>query len=124
MSKIALTRLCRNVLFNQPRAGVLGAARQASDWVPQEKETHTGQKWEENDYRLSRFVDRPKNVNPNFAINLIDEVPPKQCKDRVVWCDGGSGPTGHPKVFINLDRPGNHTCGYCGLRFFKDDHCH
>lgn len=62
------------------------------------------QKWDANDYRLSRFVDRPKHVNPNFAINLIDEVPPKACVERVVCCDGGSGPTGHPKVYINLVR--------------------
>lgn len=51
---------------------------------------------------MSRFVDRPKHVNKNVAIDLIDEIPPKACKERVVWCDGGSGPTGHPKVYINL----------------------
>ncbi|XP_022901837.1 probable NADH dehydrogenase [ubiquinone] iron-sulfur protein 6, mitochondrial [Onthophagus taurus] len=97
--------------------------RSASDWVPQEKVTHTGQKWDKNDYRLARFIGRPKHVNPNFAIDLIDKVPPIKCKERVVWCDGGSGPTGHPKVYINLDKPGNHACGYCGLRF-ELDHCH
>ncbi|XP_060535303.1 NADH dehydrogenase [ubiquinone] iron-sulfur protein 6, mitochondrial [Cylas formicarius] len=97
--------------------------RYVADWVPKEVETHTGQKWDEKDYRLSRFVDRPKHVNPNFGINLIAEVPPKPCKERVVWCDGGSGPEGHPRVYINLDKPGNHICGYCGLRFYKEgDH--
>lgn len=90
-------------------------------WEPVEKETHTGQKWDKNDYRLARFVERPKQVNTNFAINLIDEVPPAPRKERVVWCDGGGGPTGHPKVYINLDKPGNHACGYCGLRFVKED---
>ncbi|RWS23779.1 putative NADH dehydrogenase [ubiquinone] iron-sulfur protein 6-like protein, partial [Leptotrombidium deliense] len=40
---------------------------------------------------------------------------PIACKDRVVSCDGGDGPLGHPRVFINLDQPGNHSCGYCGL---------
>lgn len=49
-----------------------------------------------------RFIDKQKHVNPNFAINLIAEVPPKACKERVVWCDGGDGPVGHPKVYINL----------------------
>lgn len=88
-------------------------------------ETHTGQKFHQDDYRLSRFVDKEKHVNTQFAIDLIEEVPPKPCKERVVWCDGGSGPTGHPKVFINLDKPGNHACGYCGLRFYKEDsHSH
>ena len=41
-------------------------------------------------------------MNTNFAIKLIDEVPPTPEKERVVWCDGGGGPTGHPKVYINL----------------------
>ncbi len=39
----------------------------------------------------------------------------------MVSCDGGGGPLGHPVVFINLDDPGNHSCGYCGLRFYKED---
>lgn len=60
------------------------------------------QKWDEKDYRLARFIDKEKQVNPNWAINLISEMPPKIVKERVVWCDGGGGPTGHPKVYINL----------------------
>ncbi|XP_045765217.1 probable NADH dehydrogenase [ubiquinone] iron-sulfur protein 6, mitochondrial isoform X1 [Maniola jurtina] len=84
--------------------------------------THTGQKWDSDDYRLARFTLAPKQVNPNWAVKLIEEVPPKEVTDRVVWCDGGSGPEGHPRVYINLDKPGNHSCGYCGLRFVKKDH--
>ncbi|XP_063358571.1 probable NADH dehydrogenase [ubiquinone] iron-sulfur protein 6, mitochondrial [Cydia amplana] len=85
-------------------------------------ETHTGQKWSSDDYRLARFENAPKQVNPNWAIKLIAGVPTKQVTQRVVWCDGGSGPEGHPRVYINLDKPGNHSCGYCGLRFEKKDH--
>ncbi|XP_033225303.1 NADH dehydrogenase [ubiquinone] iron-sulfur protein 6, mitochondrial [Belonocnema kinseyi] len=93
--------------------------------VPPVTETHTGQKFEENDYRLARFVDKDgKEVNPNWAIKLIEETPPTRTEDRVVACDGGGGPLGHPKVYINLDKPGNHSCGYCGLRFYKEDHHH
>ncbi|XP_015603980.1 NADH dehydrogenase [ubiquinone] iron-sulfur protein 6, mitochondrial [Cephus cinctus] len=91
---------------------------------PVDKVTHTGQKWDDDDPRLVRFVDRQKLVNPNWAINLIAEVPPNKAKDRVVYCNGGGGPLGHPKVYINLDKPGNHSCGYCGLRFYKEDHHH
>ncbi|KAI4483686.1 hypothetical protein M0804_007946 [Polistes exclamans] len=83
--------------------------------------THTGQKFESDDYRLSRFVDRPKHVNPNWAINLISKVPSTPVKSRIVACDGGGGPLGHPKVYINLDEPGPNTCGYCGLEFHKED---
>lgn len=37
-----------------------------------------------------------------LAIDLIAEIPPKECTERVVNCDGGDGPLGHPKVYINL----------------------
>jgi len=86
--------------------------------------THTGQHWEADDYRLVRFESSPKQINSQFAIDLIAKVPPKEAKSRVVSCDGGGGALGHPKVYINLDQPGNHSCGYCGLRFFKNDDHH
>lgn len=60
------------------------------------------QKWEEDDYRMVRFVGKTKVVNENWAAKLIDSVPPENTKKRVVSCDGGGGPTGHPKVYINL----------------------
>ncbi|XP_020613511.1 NADH dehydrogenase [ubiquinone] iron-sulfur protein 6, mitochondrial-like [Orbicella faveolata] len=82
-----------------------------------DKVTHTGQQWDSNDYRLARFTDRQKEVNEKFAIDLIDEEPPKEIHGRHVWCDGGGGALGHPKVYINLDQNGPHACGYCGLRF-------
>lgn len=41
-------------------------------------------------------------MNPNWGIKLIAEVPPKECTERVVYCDGGDGPLGHPKVYLNL----------------------
>jgi NADH dehydrogenase (ubiquinone) Fe-S protein 6 len=43
-------------------------------------------------------------VNNNWAIKLIAEVPPKSCNESIVSCDGGGGPLGHPKVYINLVR--------------------
>lgn len=51
---------------------------------------------------MVRFMSAPKQVNQNWAVNLIAEVPPKEVTERVVWCDGGSGPEGHPRVYINL----------------------
>ena len=29
---------------------------------------------------------------------------------------------GHPKVYINLDKPEINVCGYCGQRFVALDH--
>ena len=60
------------------------------------------QEWEANDYRMVRFVDQTKHVNEQYAIDLIAEEAPIQSSKRVVSCDGGGGPLGHPKVYINL----------------------
>ncbi|NP_001165781.1 NADH dehydrogenase [ubiquinone] iron-sulfur protein 6, mitochondrial [Nasonia vitripennis] len=100
------------------------SSRCYASWEPKDQETHTGQKFDPNDRRLARFVNRPKDVNPNWGIKLIDEVPPEPKKARIVACDGGGGPLGHPKIYINLDKPGNHACTYCGLRFYKEDDHH
>jgi len=35
----------------------------------------------------------------------------------MVSCDGGGGPLGHPRIFINLDKPQINVCTYCGLPF-------
>ncbi|CAH1779110.1 unnamed protein product [Owenia fusiformis] len=97
-------------------------SRFTANELVEDKETHTGQKWEKEDYRMARYVDKSKTVNTRHAADLILEVPPIASQSRVVSCDGGGGPLGHPKVYINLDQEGNHSCTYCGLRFYKEDH--
>lgn len=103
--------------------------------------THTGQQWEENvsegvprwgqsthlcapqDLRSVRFdvTGVTKEVNPQWAVDLIAEVPVKMVSTRVVACDGGgTASTGHPRVFINLDHGKPVACIYCGLRFQLD----
>ncbi|XP_066297433.1 NADH dehydrogenase [ubiquinone] iron-sulfur protein 6, mitochondrial-like [Branchiostoma lanceolatum] len=84
-----------------------------------EKVTHTGQAYEEKDYRKVRFIDAKKEVNPHFAIELVAEEPPIEVVGSTACCDGGGGALGHPKVYINVDPDGPHPCGYCGLRFIK-----
>lgn len=102
---------------NLPSASLI--IRTYSNEVP-DIETHTGQKFEDNDYRLVRFIDRPKHVNPNWAVKYIAQAPATPVKGRIVACDGGGGPLGHPKVYINLDSPDGNTCGYCGLTFYQE----
>jgi len=60
--------------------------------------------------------------NPLSAMQMIDEEPIRVVQGRKAVCDGGGGPLGHPKIFINLDQPGAHPCGYCGLRFEQAPH--
>ncbi|XP_008706961.1 NADH dehydrogenase [ubiquinone] iron-sulfur protein 6, mitochondrial isoform X1 [Ursus maritimus] len=88
-----------------------------------EKITHTGQVYDDKDYRKIRFVGRQKEVNENFAIDLIAEQPVSEVGSRVIACDGGGGALGHPKVYINLDKETKTgTCGYCGLQFRQHHH--
>ncbi|KAL4069625.1 zinc-finger domain-containing protein [Scleroderma yunnanense] len=60
--------------------------------------------------------------NPLSAMDLIANEPVRIVHDRKAVCDGGGGSLGHPKIFINLDKPGSHPCGYCGLRFEQASH--
>ncbi|KAK3987923.1 hypothetical protein QBC44DRAFT_113039 [Cladorrhinum sp. PSN332] len=59
---------------------------------------------------------------PYAAIELIHKQPVRWTHDRIVVCDGGGGPAGHPKVYINLDKPQIEPCTYCGLPFAHEHH--
>ncbi|KAG6336580.1 hypothetical protein ID866_2518 [Astraeus odoratus] len=50
--------------------------------------------------------------NPLSAMELIANEPVRIVHGRKAVCDGGGGPLGHPKIFINLDKPGSHPCGW------------
>lgn len=59
-------------------------------------------------------------VNEQFAISLLAEEPVAVVKGSHTWCDGGRGALGHPKIYINLDKPEINDCGYCGKRFVAE----
>lgn len=59
---------------------------------------------------------------PQAAIDLIHKQPVRWTKQRVVSCDGGGGPLGHPRIFINVDKPQINWCTYCGLPFANEHH--
>ncbi|KAH6694101.1 lactobacillus shifted protein [Plectosphaerella plurivora] len=61
-----------------------------------------------------------KQPQPHSAMALIHEQPVRWVHERVVACDGGGGPAGHPRVFINTDKPEITPCGYCGLPFANE----
>ena len=56
---------------------------------------------------------------PQAAITLIHQQPVRWTHERKVSCDGGGGPLGHPRIFINVDRPQICHCTYCGLPFVR-----
>ena len=99
----------------------------------QDAVTHTGQYYEEADWRNMRFDARgaTKLVNRNWAIDLVAAVPPIAVKGKRVMCDGRLDPVtghpipaeqGHPAVYINLDKGVVETCLYCGLRYYNADY--
>ncbi|KAK3714098.1 hypothetical protein LTR37_008127 [Vermiconidia calcicola] len=63
--------------------------------------------------------DQPR---PLAAIDLIHQQPVRWMKERTVSCDGGGGPLGHPRIFINVDKPQICWCTYCGLPFAHESH--
>ncbi|KAL6704542.1 hypothetical protein ACN47E_008171 [Coniothyrium glycines] len=63
--------------------------------------------------------DQPR---PYAAIELIHKQPVRWVHERAVACDGGGGPLGHPKIFINVDKPQICWCTYCGLPFAHEKH--
>ena len=54
---------------------------------------------------------------PYAAIELIHKQPVRWTHDKIVECDGGGGPLGHPRIFINTDKPQINFCTYCGIPF-------
>eukprot|EP01090_Pellita_catalonica_P010835 TRINITY_DN22282_c0_g1_i1.p1 TRINITY_DN22282_c0_g1~~TRINITY_DN22282_c0_g1_i1.p1 ORF type:complete len:142 (-),score=0.16 TRINITY_DN22282_c0_g1_i1:26-451(-) len=60
---------------------------------------------------------------PMPAEDLINDCEAIEVHKNWVECTGavtGENPAlGHPRIFINLDRPGSHPCDYCGLRYFQ-----
>ena len=56
---------------------------------------------------------------PYAAIDLIHKQPVRWTHERIVGCDGGGGPLGHPKIFINVDKPQICWCSYCGVPFVR-----
>ncbi|KAH6917390.1 NADH:ubiquinone oxidoreductase kDa subunit [Coprinopsis sp. MPI-PUGE-AT-0042] len=61
---------------------------------------------------------------PLSAMEMIAQEPVRMVKGRKAVCDGGGGPLGHPKIYINLDKAGPKPCGYCGIRFEQEPHHH
>ncbi|KAF2021270.1 NADH-ubiquinone oxidoreductase [Aaosphaeria arxii CBS 175.79] len=70
-------------------------------------------------FEQTTFADQPQ---PHAAIDLIHKQPVRWTHDRVVSCDGGGGPLGHPKIFINTDKPKICWCTYCGIPFANEHH--
>ncbi|CAK1360420.1 Lactobacillus shifted protein [Cercospora beticola] len=96
---------------------VMQAPNRAGIWSRSQKpraEAMVGPRFEQ-----TIMEDQPR---PLAAIDLIHKQPVRWTKERVVSCDGGGGPLGHPRIFINVDKPQICMCTYCGLPFAHEHH--
>ncbi|KAF9478518.1 NADH:ubiquinone oxidoreductase kDa subunit [Pholiota conissans] len=104
---------------NEPVTTLRQAPNYPSTWSTSQSPRpgpESGPRFEQTDMALQ--------PNPLSAMELIAEEPIRLAKGRKAICDGGGGPLGHPKIYINLDQPGPRACGYCGIRFEQDPHHH
>lgn len=88
----------------------LQAPNRAETWAPSQrprKDAMKGPRFEQRDMEL-----QPR---PYAAIDLIAQEPVRYLDAHSAVCDGGHGAQGHPKIYINLDKPGSHACLYCTL---------
>ncbi|KAM4054776.1 zinc-finger domain-containing protein [Hirsutella rhossiliensis] len=74
----------------------------------------TGPRFEQTDFDLQ--------PQPLSAMEMIHKQPVRWTHERVVACEGGGGPAGHPRIFINTDKPEISVCNYCGLPFAHEHH--
>ncbi|SPC64640.1 related to NADH2 dehydrogenase (ubiquinone) complex I 13K-A chain precursor [Ustilago sp. UG-2017b] len=100
--------------------------------VPAEQSPNFPTTWSEsqnlrqNAMKGPRFeqLDMRFQPQPLAAIEMIQREPIRLSSKRIAACDGDGGPLGHPRVFINLDKPGAKPCPYCGIRFELDHSAH
>ncbi|QPH01795.1 hypothetical protein C2857_005998 [Epichloe festucae Fl1] len=93
------------------------APNRADIWSRSQKprsKAMTGPRFEQTDFDLQ--------PQPLSAIEMIHEERVRWTHDRVVACDGGGGPAGHPRIFINTDKPEIASCNYCGLPYANEHH--
>ncbi|KAI1128508.1 hypothetical protein F5Y10DRAFT_173304 [Nemania abortiva] len=102
-------------LTENAERGLKQAPNRAEIWSRSQKPraaAMSGPRFEQTDFDL-----QPAS---RAAIELIHRQPVRWTHDRMVACDGGGGPAGHPKIFINTDKPEIATCNYCGLPFANE----
>ena len=63
----------------------------------------------------------PPPVDPVSALEPAEVI---TVDSHRVWCDGGVGALGHPRVYMEMGDSGYVVCGYCGRRYVLGAHDH
>lgn len=119
VQKASATGLAAEDLAKDKNA--LQAPNRATIWTPSQAARADVIATHPHRFTQKNLSEQPQ---PYAAIELIAKAPVTYLNhDNIAVCDGNKGSTlqGHPKVFINLDQPKPATCGYCGLRYAKEE---
>ena len=66
---------------------------------------------------LVRKVDGASVASPYFFRSHMGPFETIYINETVAACNGGEGPLGHPRVFLNLGHDGKVECPYCSRLF-------
>ncbi|KAM5514628.1 nadh-ubiquinone oxidoreductase [Fusarium oxysporum f. sp. phaseoli] len=61
--------------------------------------------WSRSQRPRSQAMTGPRFEQTDFDLQMIHKQPVTWTHERIVACNGGGGPEGHPRVFINTDKP-------------------
>jgi uncharacterized Zn-finger protein len=64
---------------------------------------------------------RPEPAQSPTSAQVPEEI---VVHEHRVWCDGGGGALGHPRVYMEMGAAGFVECGYCDRRFVLAGHSH
>jgi uncharacterized Zn-finger protein len=67
--------------------------------------------------RAPAIIDRRIRSTPNWSKIVTEPFETITVDTDRVACDGGGGPLGHPKVYLNLGSEGRVECPYCSRIF-------
>merc|ERR1711939_1010139 len=103
------------------RDGVLQQSVESQEKQRQMQAPNRARPWSRNQQAREVAMSGPRfeqtimdlQPQPPAAIELIHKQPVRWVDAKTVACDGGGGPLGHPKVFINLDKQKLGQCPYC-----------
>ncbi|KAF7503760.1 hypothetical protein GJ744_003302 [Endocarpon pusillum] len=96
---------------------VMQAPNRATKWSPSQQPREMAMRGPRFEQIIMEWQPRPL-----AAIELIHKQPVRWTQSSRVACDGGGGPLGHPRIFINVDKPQVVPCTYCGLPYAHEHH--
>ena len=62
-------------------------------------------------------AEEPNSIGEYIQASPGVVMPQYTRNTQELYCDGGDGPLGHPRVFLTMTKNGTVDCPYCGRHF-------